>query len=819
MIQVKSINKQYHIGENVIEAVKDISMDFSKNGMYVILGKSGCGKTTLLNLLAGLDAYDSGQIYVNGTEISYYNDSALDDYHNLDMGIVFQEHNLLPALTVYDNLKIALSIQKWEGKDEQSVDERISNTLSHVGLKGYEKRRISELSGGERQRIAIARAIVKQPKVVFADEPTGNLDVNTSQTIFELFKKLSKEYIVIIVTHDRDSAFTYGDFIYEISNGSICDASVKNDKRGLLYSLVINCDGKEYRISELSYSEMCEYIGEKIYTASKKNKLEITQVSKEYRNDNRCTNNINREKNKTCKLSMKYKVQLAFMFLCKKKVTLAMTILLMTISTVLLYSAAVVTFYDDTKIIKTYLNKYEPELLPVYIETSYTDDFFEEHQKKVDKGIGYSPLTEETMKYADCIKVALDEDLGFETVSVAFVPSEIEGMVITDYVAAKNGIKLGDVVSYRETEFEVVDIQETDYVEYRLIEKLSYGYNSSHLDFYYNYKYNVVYLSQSLISTESKIQNVRLLIPHSDFTLYKRENSFIESEYYYYSDEIITETDLVCGRLPQSDNEVVVTDEFAMLRMNFCEEVFNECEYQFIDLYKNSFNDCFAGDLNLYKYFEEGIKVVVIINVENLYVDADVFIRSNKWNEICNDYYNFYFANNSYEVKNKQYNDFLNILEKNGYKIDEPAINQIYGFKEILQKIKPVMIILLLFTVILDVVLVMTFINISIRENRKNIGILRALGISIGTTGSILQMEFWLIYSFSILLSIPLITGIQMVANNEYSKILTDNPYEIIKWNYIIMIIIVIAKTIIGILAANVPIKRYGKMKIVELMK
>lgn len=820
MIQTNNIKKHYLIGDKKVEAVNGISIDFKDNGMYIFLGKSGCGKTTLLNLLAGLDSYDSGKIYFDGKEISYYHNNELDNYHNLDIGIVFQEHNLLPALTVYDNLKIVLEIQNWDGKNESYIDKHISETLSRVGLNGYEKRKITELSGGERQRVAIARAIVKQPKVIFADEPTGNLDVNTSKTIFEVLKNISKEFIVVMVTHDRDSAFEYGDYIYEMSNGIISDSNNQNKKKSFYYSLTLKCDETEYVFSELSYNQVCELIGEKVYNSSKESKIEIFNVSKEHKYEEETRNtDVIKEKAKTCKLSMKYKMQLAFMFLSKKKVTLIMTIILMAISTVLIYSAAIVTYYDDVKTIKSYLNEYEPEILPVYIEAEYVDDFFERHQKNSGKGREFISLSEKVTDYADCIKVALDEEINDADISAFFVPMKKDGVVITDYVAVKNGIKHGDVISYRGIEFEVIEIIETDYLEYNLITKLEYGADSSHLDHYYNYKYNVAYFSQDLINEPREINNVRILLEHSDFTLYNREISYIRSEYYYFSADEIIESDLICGRLPQNDNEVVVSSDFAMFRMQFDGESFNEREYQYINMYDDKYNNYYANDLNLYNYFTDGIKVVGIVSDEKLSVDADVFIHDTKWEEICDDYYRFYFANNSYHVKENQYNEFVNLIDEYGYKIDEPAINQIYAFKNIVKTIKPVIFILLIFTLILDIVLVITFINISIRENRKNVGILRALGIPIKTIGNIFEIEFWVIHVISIIFSIPLISFVQMVSNNEYSKILTDNPYDIIKWNYLVMAIIIVVKTLIGYGVTNIPIRKCEKNKIVELMR
>ena len=214
MITIKNVNKYYHSGNEVVHAVRDFSVTFPNKGLVFILGPSGSGKSTLLNILGGLDLPDSGEIWIEDYELSKLSKSERTAYLNSYLGFVFQEYNILKDLTLNENISLPLEIQNVKRKKRKELLDEI---IKKVGLEGLEKRKVSQLSGGQKQRIAIARAVIKNPKLIIADEPTGNLDSETSTTIFELFKELSKDRLIIIVTHDEESALMYNDMLIRIS--------------------------------------------------------------------------------------------------------------------------------------------------------------------------------------------------------------------------------------------------------------------------------------------------------------------------------------------------------------------------------------------------------------------------------------------------------------------------------------------------------------------------------------------------------------------------------------------------------------------------
>ena len=233
MIKIIDLNKKYDSKKRqTCKALNNINLTLPDAGLIFVLGKSGSGKSTLLNLIGGLDNISSGQIIVDGNDLSTFNENDFCNYRNSHIGFIFQDYHLIDELTVYENIVLSLDLQKKEDK------ENVKTALAKVDLEGYEDRYPSELSGGEQQRVAIARAIVKNPRLILADEPTGNLDTNTAKSIIELLKSLSKECLILIVSHNINDANKYADRIIELKKGEIIADKEKNPE----YPDDIACD-------------------------------------------------------------------------------------------------------------------------------------------------------------------------------------------------------------------------------------------------------------------------------------------------------------------------------------------------------------------------------------------------------------------------------------------------------------------------------------------------------------------------------------------------------------------------------------------------
>lgn len=218
MLELKSIKKDYVTGETVVSALKGIDLTFRKTEFVSILGQSGCGKTTMLNIIGGLDKYSSGDLIIRGQSTKNYKDSNWDAYRNNDVGFVFQSYNLIPHQTVLGNVELALTLS---GVSKQTRREMATNALVKVGLTDHINKKPNQLSGGQMQRVAIARAIVNNPTIILADEPTGALDTNTSVQIMDLLKEIAEDRLVIMVTHNPELADKYSTRIISLSDGQV----------------------------------------------------------------------------------------------------------------------------------------------------------------------------------------------------------------------------------------------------------------------------------------------------------------------------------------------------------------------------------------------------------------------------------------------------------------------------------------------------------------------------------------------------------------------------------------------------------------------
>lgn len=220
MLKLENIKKDYITGDTTVHALKGVSVEFRKSEFVSILGQSGCGKTTLLNIIGGLDRYTSGELYIGGRATSDFRDRDWDNYRNHSVGFIFQSYNLIPHQSVLSNVELALTLT---GVPRAERRRRAAEALKKVGLADQLNKKPNEMSGGQMQRVAIARALVNDPEILLADEPTGALDSETSVQIMELLKEISKDRLVIMVTHNPELAKRYSTRIIRLLDGNITD--------------------------------------------------------------------------------------------------------------------------------------------------------------------------------------------------------------------------------------------------------------------------------------------------------------------------------------------------------------------------------------------------------------------------------------------------------------------------------------------------------------------------------------------------------------------------------------------------------------------
>ncbi len=222
MLKLQNIIKDYQAGDSTVHALRGVSLNFRESEFVAVLGHSGCGKTTLLNIIGGLDQYTSGDLVINGKSTKDFTDSDWDGYRNHSVGFVFQSYNLIPHQTVLSNVELALTLS---GVSKSERRERAKRALESVGLGDQLGKKPNQMSGGQMQRVAIARALVNDPDILLADEPTGALDSETSVQVMEILKNISKDRLIIMVTHNPELAESYASRIVRLKDGEIVDDS------------------------------------------------------------------------------------------------------------------------------------------------------------------------------------------------------------------------------------------------------------------------------------------------------------------------------------------------------------------------------------------------------------------------------------------------------------------------------------------------------------------------------------------------------------------------------------------------------------------
>lgn len=366
MLEVKNLKKIYKTKNGVVtDALDGVSIQFPEKGLVFLLGKSGSGKSTLLNVCGGLDAPTEGEIIVKGRSSKDFTQSDFDSYRNTFVGFIFQEYNILNEFTVEDNIALALELQ---GKSKDK--EAINKLLSDVDLEGFSKRKPNTLSGGQKQRIAIARALIKEPEIIMADEPTGALDSSTGKQVFETLKKLSKNKLIVVVSHDRDFAEEYGDRIIELKDGKILSDVTKTEVKTEELTENVNSLGDVLQVkngadlTERDFDKIKDFLKnsneEVIIANSQKDVKSFKKVSrindsgeKEVFKDTDFSQIEEKQYEKSdsefirSKLPLKHAIKIGVSSLRNKPFRLVLTILLCTIAFVLFSLLTTLNFYDS----------------------------------------------------------------------------------------------------------------------------------------------------------------------------------------------------------------------------------------------------------------------------------------------------------------------------------------------------------------------------------------------------------------------------------------------------------------------------------------
>ncbi len=393
MLEVRNLTKIYKPKNGVeVKALDDVTLSFPEKGMVFLLGKSGSGKSTLLNVSGGLDAPTSGEIIVKGRSSKNFSQNDFDSYRNTFIGFVFQEYNILNEFSVEDNIALALELQN-KPKDKAAVEK----LLAEVDLSGYAKRKPNTLSGGQKQRIAIARALIKKPEIIMADEPSGALDSATGKQVFETLKKLSQDKLVIVVSHDRDSAELYGDRIIELKDGKvISDVSKTNEKQTAVTENIDNMGDvlrvkKGASLSEKDFAEIKKFLtesnGDVIIASGEKEVKEFKKVSRITDDGEREVFRQTKETAKReyapaeskfirSKLPLRHAIKIGLSGMKSKPVRLFFTILLCVLAFTMFGLLSTMTVYDSEPTFKETLMNSDKDVVSVLKQYKVTTSWY-----------------------------------------------------------------------------------------------------------------------------------------------------------------------------------------------------------------------------------------------------------------------------------------------------------------------------------------------------------------------------------------------------------------------------------------------------------
>ena len=542
MIKLISVNKYFNRHKrNQVHAIDNTSLELEDKGLIALLGPSGCGKTTLLNAIGGLDKVNNGAIFINGKKITKRCSYKVDKIRNLNIGYIFQDYKLLDNMSVFDN--VAISLKLIGIKDKKEIKKRVEYILDRVGMYRYRYRLASMLSGGERQRVGIARALVKNPDIILADEPTGNLDSKNTLEVMNIIKSISKDKLVILVTHEVDLAKFYATRIIEVSDGKVVKDYV-NDK----------VDDLDYRIDN------------KIYLKDFKYQSTL--------NDNNI--NIDMYSDNKDKLNLK----------------------------VVFKNGNIYIESDNKEKIEVIDNNSSVEL----VDDNYkkiNKDIFEQYKFDYDKIIN----KDLKLRYSSIFNIFTIIKYGFSKV---FSYTILKKILLIGFFLS------GLFVTYSISNyFGVTNVKEDDFVTVRK-NTLQVNDNKVTLD-----KYNKIKNIDGISYLMPGSSAITFQIETNDF--YQTANSYIELKGFLSSIKLLNENDIIAGRMPENNREIVLDKRV------YSKNIVSNPELKMVGIY--DYKELIGKKLTLIdKLIEYTIVGIVDIDSSSIYVDEGEFLNINFYN-------------------------------------------------------------------------------------------------------------------------------------------------------------------------------------------
>ena len=787
MYEVKELHKVYSQGEQQVTALSDVNLKLDETGFVAIVGESGSGKTTLLNILAGFDKTSGGTIYFQGNKLDINGENKLTSYYRDNVGFVFQEYNVINELTIEENVELPLNILDIDEKEKKRL---VHASLEKVGLSELKTKKVGDLSGGQKQRVAIARAYVKNPKVILADEPTGNLDYDNSIRIFEMLSELSKSVLIIMVTHNRQLALSYADRIISLSDGKVV-ADKELRKEEVVLKLT-NGQVEEY-VEEYSQiinfvrnntGDKFELIIEKSIT-SKKNEIEEKIERKHYRE---------RE------LSFREKFRISNKVLAKRRIRQIISIGIFAITTLLLLVGFNLFFYDEDTVVKRYLEDNNKKELFVFKKVASLNGDSDENEIYVSKDM------------KDSLNKICQDGVFFEYRSALLSKN---GMLSSGIEEQDFSCVIADVLVFSEAalldRYSITEIKSNEIIiTEELAKKINIHRDSIGKEFYLDEQ--KVVLREIVCGLEDAVfvsPEYIEIIKKMDNCISINGNFLMSKSLFEYAHNMISiTTDETVAKLITEKSQVVLSTSFA----EGMDDVIGKTFY-LKDLYQDAYKDSFSEYMNLYDYLGTKVSVVGVADF-----DGDVCVSEEVFTEIKNDYYDV-FVYNKIGIYQERWDDIVKSIHHNKMRVDDEKLNDVYDIVDMKPNLLKYIALALILMIVLTVFIMISIIGYSIEDNSRIIGILKSLGISTSDIKNIFIIQPIIIIAISFVLALVALIVLVNYINAEYIKQNAGVVLNIIHVNPISVIVALILAFAIGTITVILPLKEMDKKTIVETLR
>ena len=757
MIKISNLKKSY--GKAVV--IDNFSFVFPDSGLFFFTGVSGCGKSTMLNILGGVISDYQGTIEVNSKNIASFTRLDWAHYRNSELGIVYQDFNLVENESVYSNLQLCFAINETD-----NAESAIFDALKRVDLIEYANQKVRKLSGGQKQRVAIARAIIKSPLIILADEPTGNLDSDTSSSIFQLLKEISKESLVIVATHDTASAQKFGEAIISLEDGT----TIYPDNNSDYCSLSISSSIAEVEELTIRNSELPIFLLRLFnkFMEAKEKKIAIQCLIEKHtvKKNDASMHNSKRQSVKIKPLNVIDGFRLALTGLSHRPVfALIMAVIF---SLAILFQLVTINLitYDVGASLCQYSEQYNPSFFVFDKECDYYDSFLNYHSKTLTSGkiikkeleaefgnhnlipqiksitLSNNLLNNKKKEINNVSLLVLQSDSIFQiNIEEGRLPQKSNEITLTNYISNKLQVKTGDNVLIDGESYNVVGIVYTDCIDYNIDSKIRQGVVSEYGDYKLETEYLICFVCADYIITCYERSNT-LTLSVSDVAFSTRESMIVDSEMAWgKSDDSL---ELLYGRIPENDKEIAISHHTA-IRMGLDAETELPYKSFFVDLSKPMYGDAFSDSINLSSVFENGFEIVGVFE-DN---DFDAAFFSDTFETVKKDYYDYYifdgyFVQNDNNATAKNFN---RLLEAN-IRWKDVSARLMYDFKTSVNELKSYEILALVFFATLFCGICILYISSNIKGKSKLIGIYKSLGFSDADQQLVLICEAFIVGLF-----------------------------------------------------------------------